>query len=655
MELAVEFTEGERRLLKRQEPLTVSQWAAKHLIVQDGPYRGAKLKPEVTPYLIDIMDAFDSDEVEQVVVCGAPQTGKTLAMYACLGYSIDRRPGTKMLAMPDDRVSARVEVEKLRPLLKGSPLLNSLVSKMVSGHVRLKEGSSIFLSSAQAPAQRASITVRDLFLDEEDLYAAIAGHGDPVSDFLERTRSYFFGRKIMRVSKPVGDAGSSIWRAMTQGSDVTMAYEVPCPKCGVYQFFAESGVEAIQTGSLPPSPSDITRLRLGRYRCSGCGALWDDATRDQAVANGRWQPTVVKEAGEDGIQIYELGENVEKPKRVGFHLPAILSRAVSLSELAARSLEAKASEDQEIKQTQVNGDWARPYVPVTIKATESVILSRRDMGLPARVVPAGAVALTCGIDTQKRGFYYLVLAWMPSYVKYVIDYGWLNTFDDVGKLVFEMAYPVQDAATGEVGSETMDIWRSAIDSGGTMGEGVYSRTEEVYEYVRLNGFDRLFAIKGVGHDQTPAVTWSILDRLPGIQKPILGGLRLYKLDVSKFKSSVMFALLNDGVRRAIKLYGYDPEDADGGGHGELIAHLLAEHQVRKPDGKLVWVQTKPENHYLDCLVMARACGDVSWSPSLHHELLMAGYVDGVYKPPTQSQAPPPEERARTRPKKERAW
>jgi phage terminase large subunit GpA-like protein len=619
--IAFRFTEGERKVFQRKPPMPVSEWASQNIIVQDGPYRGAKYRPDVTPYLIDIMDVFSWDTVEEVVVCGAPQTGKTLAMYACLGYSMDRRPGTKMLAMPDDKVLARVEAEKLKPLLKSSPGLNGLVARMTAGHIRLKDGSSIYLSSAMAPAQRASITVRDLFLDEEDLYGTVTGRGDPVSDFLERTRSYFFGRKIMRVSKPVGDSHSSIWNALTLGADICFSYEVKCPRCGEPQFFREPNL--VLAGNADPEKYEATvieRLSLGRYKCFHCEQLWDDAEKNRAVAGGAWRPSRVRELGDSGIPVFETAERPSYVKKVGFHLPAILSQAVSLSNLAARRKRADESEDMEVKQTQANGDWARPYITVTVKPLEADILSRRDFSLEARTVPHGAIALTCGIDTQKTGFYYLVLAWMPNLSKYVIDYGRLATFEDVTTLVYETPYPCLDA-DGKKDGSYMEVWRAGIDSGGTAGEGVYTRTEEVYEYVRLEGYDRLFAIKGSSNDQTPTIKWTTLDKLPGRQTPIPGGLMLYIIDTAKIKSSMFAALLSPDAKRPLRLYGREPE-AEGKDrvvtHDELISHLTAERQIRNPRGQLVWVQDKKANHYLDCMMIASACGDVTWTPSLHH-------------------------------------
>lgn len=53
-------------------------------------------------------------------------------------------------------------------------------------------------------------------------------------------------------------------------------------------------------------------------------------------------------------------------------------------------------------------------------------------------------------------------------------------------LVFDTCYPVQGPDGSDVG-ERMPIWRACIDSGGTETEGVYTRTEEVYMWVRANG------------------------------------------------------------------------------------------------------------------------------------------------------------------------
>ena len=116
--MKLSLTETERRIFRRREVPPVSRWAAQHLIVPDGPYAGARYRRDVNPYLAGIMDAFSERSVEEVVVCGAPQTGKTLCLYACLCWCIDYRPAPRMLAMPDDETLARVVEAKLTAALK---------------------------------------------------------------------------------------------------------------------------------------------------------------------------------------------------------------------------------------------------------------------------------------------------------------------------------------------------------------------------------------------------------------------------------------------------------------------------------------------------------------------------------------------------------
>ena len=83
--MKIRFCEAERRVFARREKLTVSQWAGKYLIVQDGIYRGSPLRLDVSPFLRGPMDAYSRPGVREVVVCGSLQVGKTLLLYACPG------------------------------------------------------------------------------------------------------------------------------------------------------------------------------------------------------------------------------------------------------------------------------------------------------------------------------------------------------------------------------------------------------------------------------------------------------------------------------------------------------------------------------------------------------------------------------------------
>ena len=97
--MAFQFTAGERHVFARQPYVPLSEWAARNLIVRDGLHAGGRYRRDVNPYLVGIMDAWSAPGVEEVVVCGSAQTGKTLVMHAALCYCVARRPGPRMLAM----------------------------------------------------------------------------------------------------------------------------------------------------------------------------------------------------------------------------------------------------------------------------------------------------------------------------------------------------------------------------------------------------------------------------------------------------------------------------------------------------------------------------------------------------------------------------
>ena len=413
--MKIRFCEAERRVFARREKLTVSQWASKYLIVQDGIYRGSPLRLDVSPFLRGPMDAYSRPGVREVVVCGSLQVGKTLLLYACLGWSMDYRPGIKMLAMPTRESRDRVVEKKLRPMLQGSPVLRRMVAKYRRENILLKDGTSIELATAESPSQRASITVQDLFVDEEDLYSR-SGDSSPLEDFKGRTRSYGDFAKIIRACQPKGDESSSIWTGITRQVDQLMCYEVVCPACR-HQHLMD--VDRIVVPDGETDPRLIRSRKLARYRCPHCQYLWSDHARDLAVASGRWRPYVWTGAA------FEPGPDVRDARSIGFHLPAVLSRFVSLSDLAARRI--LAGNDDPAQQRQYhNDDLGMPWSPVELQTDVDRLLELRDPHLPPRTVPHGAVALTCGIDVQKRGFWYLVRAWMPTMASYVIDYGYLG-------------------------------------------------------------------------------------------------------------------------------------------------------------------------------------------------------------------------------------
>ena len=459
-----------------------------------------------------------------------------------------------------------------------------MLGKVRAQRIGFRDGTSLFLASAQSPGQRASISIQDLFLDEEALYKQIAGQGVPVAEFKERTRSYARKRKILRVSKPIGGEECSIAQALSE-MDELRHYLVRCPACQAYQPMIEDRLVLLEKGA---SPREIKERRLGRYRCAECGYLWTDYLRDQAVQHGHW----------------EAEEPVSRPRSVGFLLPAILSANVSISEVVAEKVAAERSDSPATKQQYINGMWALPFRMVEMESKEEEILSLVDLELPPRTVPGDAVALTAGIDVQARGFWYVVKAWRPDMSSVLIDYGRLTDWPAVQALM-DTRYPFEPRSPRA--GQSLHIWRAGIDSGGTrLDDAVVSRTEEVYTFVRRHGQGRLFACKGLSRESHTPVRATMIDRLPSSRMRIPGGLWLYLLDTHYFKGLV-FGRLRMDAHQPMTLHSKTDET--------FARQITAEVLERDRNGHLVWKRLRKSNHYLDCVMMADACVDGSWLPS----------------------------------------
>jgi phage terminase large subunit GpA-like protein len=581
-EARLRFTPGERDIFRRVPFMAPSEWAEKNYMVMDGPHAGTRWRNSLTPYLAGIMDAWAQDGVELVVVEGSPQTGKTATLHICLGYSVDRRPGPKMLAMDNEGNLGKVADNKLVPNFKASPVLRSKLVSKKSTEMRFRDGSVCYLAAASSASQRASVSVRDLFMDEPDLYEAQEEKAHPVDELLERTTSFSDSRKVLMISKPLGFSGESSIENALENCDEVRQRRVSCPACRHEQVMTDQGLVALHGET---DTQRIRREKLGRYACQDCGTLWSDNYRNWAVKHGSWWAE----------------RPVREPVSIGFHLPALVSPFVSLSEILADKLEAEADGTPSKLMHYHNSRLASAWRPVVSETPAEQVLELVDATLEPRVVPAGAAWVTAGIDMQRSGFWFGVWAWSQTYENWLVDYGYLPDFDSVRSLVFETAYPVEGSG------RTMPIHRAGLDTGGGAGEGgKASMTEQAYQFVRGCPSGRLYAVKGAPRQFEKRVLPKAIGKMPSTKSRIPGGLNLYFLDTGWFKELVHASLRIDAAQ-PMHLHAETGKD--------FAEQITAERQVLRKK-KLLWEKIRRDNHLLDCAMIARACASPEWPPSM---------------------------------------
>lgn len=609
--LAAIWTEAEAEAAAPPPDMTVSEWADANRVLQAGISR--EPGPWVTdkrPYLREFMDAYCIRSVRNIVMCAGTQLGKTEALFNMLGYVIDCEPYPTMMMYPRDDDAKLVSNTRIRPMINECETLQAKKSPRRSEFKTLEmhfPAMILYLVGANSLAGLAMKPARNLFRDEGDKYPDRLGDdADPDSKSEERAKDYWDIRKFVDVSSPTIEKRGII--AKLRACDVIKVLHHPCPHCHrlIRLSFAH-----IRYDDQPDSPHRIILAkRSARYVCQLCGVEIVDAHRPWMIANGQYvdQSDIgFGETEEEKKKNVPLGELDFEPESIGFWISSLSSPRLSWGDVVEIWVKALIHRDQTgetTKMMNVVNDWfAEPWRESVKKTSVELILAKRGERDPL-VVPSWAMALTCGIDVQKYGFWFTVWAWSRTMQSAMIHYGYLLTWDDVFRLVFDTSFPVEDS------DRAMQIWRAGMDIGGgkdsQFGED-WTKTEEILTWIRDNGQGIVWATKGMSVNSTgQKIRMAVLDKMPGEKGGIIpGGLALYHLDTNQLKDNVAWRFENKGADpQPLELHRETGDD--------FARQMAAEEKQQMKNGNWVWVRTSKDNHLLDATVIAHAAADFQW-------------------------------------------
>jgi len=520
------FSEAERRILKKRKRIKVSAWAERHRVITMGKYQGS-WRNEVTPYLVGIMDAMAWPSIRTVILCAAPQIGKTEAVNNFVGWAVDRAPGPVLYVYPDALTARENSKDRILPMIEASPRLRSYLTGWEDDKTSLRiklAHMPIYLAWAGSAARLANKPIRYVIFDETDKYPPVSNkrEADPISLGEKRTITYRYDYKVIKLSTPTIEQ-APIWQALQTEAEEVFEYHVPCWACGERQAMEFDQIrwpkEKNEKGEEShPSPERIEKDSLARYICIHCQADWADHDRDKAVAAGQWT------GQRTGLPI-DAYLKAHKPRKIGFHLPSWISPFVSLSTVAAAFV--KSLHNKTLLKDFRNAHQAIPWLDYTQDRKEDAILALRDTR-PRGLVPSeGVVGLTAAVDTQDYGFWYEIRAWGEGFESWQIREGYVPSdgkadFSALDKVLFEDAYY-------DIDKKAYPVQLVFIDSGG-------HRTWEVYQWCRSRG-RHVIPIKGEGR-MTGTHAWSKQDTIPGTNKPIPGGIQILRLNVNLYKDQL---------------------------------------------------------------------------------------------------------------------
>ena len=552
------------------EKLTLSQWADKFAFLSAESSAEAG-RWHTLPYQKGIMDAVTDPRVERITVMKSARVGYTKILNHAIAFHIHQDPCPIMLIQPTIEDAQGYSKEEIAPMLRDTPVLAGLVSdakaKDGANTILQKQfpGGTLSLVGANSPRGFRRVSRRVVLFDEVDGYPPSAGtEGDQIKLGIRRSE-YYWNRKIIAGSTPTVKDFSRIERMFAETDQ--RRYFVPCPDCNYKQYLKWANMRWTDN-----DPSTAA------YCCESCGVLISHSKKRWMVENGEWLAT----APGNG-------------RHIGFHIWAAYSYSPNATwpHLVEEFLEAKTN--PEALKTWVNtvlGEtWEEDYAS---KIGADALLERCEAYEPD-VLPAGALALTAGVDVQDNRLAVSVWGWGRD------EEGWLihhqEIFGDPARA--EVWKQLDEVVLREWSHELNGKLRPdvvAIDSGGHM-------TNEVYQYARERGRQGVVAIKGSSQRGKPPIGKASKVDVNSSGKSLKRGASVYPVGSDTIKTTLFGRLRHNEIGPGF-LHFHNETGT------EYFEQLTAEKQaLRFVKGFPVreWVK-KPSarNEALDCLVYAYA-------------------------------------------------
>lgn len=551
------------QVLRPAERVPVSKWAEKNRVLPDGNSIPGPWRNSVTPYLVEIMDTFSDDMVEETIFVKPTQVGGTSAMENMMGSMIDQDPAPTLVVYPSDQLAKRTVEVKLEPMIRECKALANKFLENESEKLALKFKSvTIYLTGANSPADLSSTNFKNLFLDEVDKYpGASKKEADPVSLAKERTKSYH-NRKIFMTSTPTLKTGR-IWRAK-EDAEAEKHYFVPCPHCGKY---IELKFAQIKWPSKEDVPDRADRAEQAVYVCQECACIITDQDKPKMLQAGRWQ---------------FVRQGSSHPKSVAYWLNTLYSPFTRFSEIAKEFMRSK--DDPDLLHNFVNGWLAEPWEDTKLKTNADMVMDRQTE-TPEWVLPDWTKLITGGIDVQENCLYWTIRAWGDYMTSQNVAHGQALSMGEIEQIMN------QEFTLADGGKAIVNL--ALMDSG--------DQTDEVYDFCAVNG-DWVLPCKG-----TPTMLSNYRFSVINKAGSRANGMNLVLVDGGKYKDMIAARMKKENGRGSWMVYrGCDLDYAE---------QVTAEHKItERSGGKEVqrWVKktTHADNHYLDCEVYAAAAADI---------------------------------------------
>jgi phage terminase large subunit GpA-like protein len=566
-------------------PMSPSAWAAKNLVLPDGPHANDYWSPDLALHMVDIVDALGPDEPDnEITVMKSAQTGFTTGLIILAGHSIDRDPCRMMIVQPTSGALSDFNKEKLQPAIEASPVLarkvRGITSRSAEGSTATSKqfaGGSLTLAIASSAADLRSKTIKKAFLDEIDEYPDdLDGQGDPIEMVEARQISFLNSAdwKRLKISTPTVKGSSKIEADYLAGDQ--RRWHVGCPGCGD-RFVFEFDRTHFRFDEAPPY--------LAHYVTPCCGTIIEGHEKNAVYRTGRYIATAPGHG-----------------KRKSFHFCAMSSPLVPWNEVARKFVEAAGNP---LKLKAFYNLWLGLPYEVRGDAPDHVkLMERREHDLIRGHIPPLGLILTGAADVQMNGIYWEVKAYGPDRQKWIVDAGVIggDTTDPHGGAFLELA-KVHDREWPDAYGSTRRVDGFGVDSG--------FRSHVVYTWCRNR--TGAFALDGRDGWSKPALGMPTLQDIDFGGKRIRKGVQLWPVGTWPLKGAHYDDLRKDGIKAGKEAdptgYCHFGTWLDESYFRQVTSEYLATENFRGRTRRIWKVRAGEENHFLDCTIYNDALAD----------------------------------------------
>jgi phage terminase large subunit GpA-like protein len=599
---------------------TMREFVEQELRLTGGPREGEMFRCDSQPYSRLWFDLVESGRWRRMFACGPQQSGKTLCgSVAPVLYHLFEVGERVIYGVPSGDMAEDKWEEDLKPAIEAGRYADLMPSAgggakgAFATAIRFRNGATLrFMFAGGNDKTRAGFTSRVLVCTEVDGFDTVgtrSREADKFSQLEGRTSAHAAAARIYGECTVSTEAGRT-WREYKQGTETRILR--PCPHCGRWVI-----PEREQLVGWQAAESIVQAREKSAFHCPECGEEWTEEQRYEANRQSR--------AVHRGQEITPDGEVVgplPETETLGFRWTAADNHLKNAGDVGADEYAAAHAPEPDVADLKLRQwSWTLPAKPVAEDMTrlDRHKVARRIADTPRKVVPAGAVCVTAGVDGGKWRCHWEAIAWFDDGSGVVIEYGWQPVLSDqvaeeialvaalreLRDAVFEPGWRDED---GEP-VRPLAVW---IDSGW--------QTQAVYSFCRECPRDRgrrYWPAKGLGqsidkprpYSAPKARSKSVRQIGDGYHLARLeGGTLLWEIDADRWKTWLHARLtVPEGKAGALRLFKADWQD-----HLLFGRHQAAERRVQefKPGEGMRerWDRVDRENHWLDSGYLACAAG-----------------------------------------------